>query len=145
MRDTYRTENLHQKNGHQFPFKRKTSRGIFLTCLLCTTTLVPSGLGVPSQPTIGSTAMHWHWEMKIPIDKARCINLSRWSWGYPKFTSPILDLHHLPKQCQMIASESVQSKPTESSTTRTKQYLPTGNTATNHIGGTNNQPITRTG
>mgnify|MGYP003139881851 CR=1 FL=1 len=145
MQDTYHTENLHQTNGHQFPFKRKTSLGIFHISLLCIITLVPSGLGVPSQTTTGSTAMPLHWEMNTPIDMAKCINPWRWSWAYPTSTSQTLDLLHSHKLCLMIANESVQSKPTESSTTKTRLSLPTGNTEISHTGGTNLQQIMRTG
>ena len=98
-----------------------------------------------NQTTIGSTAMPWHWEMNTPIDMGRCINQSTWYWGYQKYQFPTSGLPHLHKPCLMIANETTQSKPTENSITKTKQSLLTGNTEINHIGGTNNQPITKTG
>ena len=145
MQDTYQTENSHQTNGQKSRFRKRMSRGTFLICLLCTITLVPSGLGVPSQTTTGSTATHWHWEMNTPIDTEKCINPWRWSWAYPTLTSPTLGLPHLHKQCLMIANESVQSKPTESSITKTKPSSQTGNTEKNHIGGTKQMQTTKIG
>ena len=145
MQDTYLTENSHQTSGQKSQFRKRMSLGIFPISLLCIITLVPSGLGAPSPTMTGSTATPLHWERSTPTDMERCINLSRWSWGYQKYQSPTSGLPHLHKQCLMIANTTIPSPRTVSSTTKTKQSLLTGNTETNLLGGTRTQPTTKTG
>ena len=145
MQDTYHTENSHQKNGRLSRFKKRMSRGIFPTFLLCTITLVPSGLGAPSRTTTGSTATPLHWERSTPTDMERCINLSRWSLVYLNFQTPTSGFPYFQNHCLIIPNTTIPSPRTVSSTTKTKQSLLTGNTETNLLGGTRTQPTTKTG
>ena len=124
-------------NGTQLKNKNKTSLGISLIFLLCTTTLVAFGLGSHWITTNGSTVLHspltknTESDMESPINQ--CVTAY---YYYPTSIYQGVDLHHLHKLCQTLLKEKTQLKPTENSTTKTKQPLPVGKSEENQSGGT---------
>ena len=145
MQDTYQTENSHQTNGQKSRFRKKNEPRDF-----------------PYLPTMyNHPCTIWARSSKSNYDWLYCYALAlgdeytyrygkvhksvEMVLGLPDIDLPTLGLPHLHKQCLMIANESVQSKPTESSITKTKPSLQTGNTEKNHIGGTKQMQTTKIG
>ena len=124
-------------NGTKLKNKNKTNREIFPSFLLCTITLVAFGLGSHWTITNGYTALAWPLTKNTESDTEsrinQCVNAY---YYYPTSVYHGVDLHHLHKLCLTHLKEKTQSKPTEDSTTKTKQPLPVGKSEENQSGGT---------